>query len=293
MIVLMSDRLKVSICEPGEGRNQTRRFDRAGFINSVILDGKHEFCTQEPDNLVHPCSGGVGLCSEIKDADLWAETSVGGQCPKFGIGLLRKPDEKPYRFFEQYEVEPFHVDWQAEKNRVLFTIEPKPCMGYAVRQKKEIIADGSVLTVRYTFENTGEKPLTLGEYCHNFVTIDHLPLGKEYLLSMPTIAPQDDKKADVDNATVFGKGSAFSFSDYNPSAAIVMIDGGEIAPGQPFSWTITHQNSPASVTEEDSFVPTRIVFWSIDHILSPEVYTHFTIAPGETVRYYRKWIFRD
>ena len=63
-IILNSKRLKVEITEPGIVPNTTARFDRAGFISQVTLDNKYDFCTKEPDNLSHPCSGGVGLCNE-------------------------------------------------------------------------------------------------------------------------------------------------------------------------------------------------------------------------------------
>lgn len=65
-ISLSSDRLKVEIALPGQEPNTTNRFDRAGFITQVTLDGRYKFCTREPDNLAHPCSGGIGLCSEYQ-----------------------------------------------------------------------------------------------------------------------------------------------------------------------------------------------------------------------------------
>ena len=120
MIVLKSDRLLVEIDEPGEGRNNTVRFDRAGYITRVQLDGQHEFCTVEPDNLSHPCSGGAGLCSEIKNT-LWAETPVGGKSPKFGIGLLTKPDEGHYLFYGKYETEHFPMYIESDGRTAVFT----------------------------------------------------------------------------------------------------------------------------------------------------------------------------
>lgn len=293
MINLNSDRLYVEICEPGEGRNTTVRFDRAGFITRVSLDGKHEFCTVEPDNLSHPCSGGAGLCSEIKDENIWSETVVGKKCPKFGVGLLTKPDDNKYEFYKKYETEPFEIEFESDGTTAVFCTEPKACMGYALRQRKTVAVAGNILTVTYEYENVGEKPLTLSEYCHNFITIDKLPIGPEYKISMPTIVPQDNKAPKKPTATIYGKGSGFTYSAYNPSAAMIDIDGAEIDSSKPFSWKITHASTTASVSEEDSFTPSRIPVWTIDHIISPEVFNHFEIAPGETHTYQRKWIFED
>lgn len=292
MIVLKSDRLLVEIDEPDEGRNNTVRFDRAGYITRVQLDGQHEFCTVEPDNLSHPCSGGAGLCSEIKDT-LWAEAPVGGKAPKFGVGLLTKPDEGRYQFFAKYETEHFPMDIESDGKTAVFTTNALPCMGYALKQKKTVAVEGNTITVTYLYENVGEKPLALGEYVHNFVTIDKLPIGPDYFLSMPTIAPQDEKKPKQEDATIYGKGSGFTYTAYNPAAAMIDVEGSEIAQDKPYSWKLTNKNTTASISEEDSFIPTKIPVWTIDHIISSEAYTNFEIAPGETHTYTRKWIFED
>ncbi|MGQ7408281.1 hypothetical protein [Streptococcus suis] len=57
MIYLTNHRLRVEIAEPGERPNDTFRFDRAGFISNVILDGDTHFCANEPMNLRHLSSG--------------------------------------------------------------------------------------------------------------------------------------------------------------------------------------------------------------------------------------------
>lgn len=297
MIILKSDRLKVEICEPGEARNQTFRFDRAGFMSSIVLDDKHEFCTVEPNNLMHPCTGGAGLCSEIKDGGIWEAAKPGEYVPKFGVGLLLKEDASPYKIWGKYSAQLYPVRWEADGSKVLFTTDPVPYGGVALRQTKQIEVNGNELTVVYTYENTGDKELTLSEYCHNFVTIDRLPIGEEYVLSMPSIALQDGKRATRPDGTtygtVYGSGRGFSYTAYNPSTASIAVESEEIDQNMPFSWTLSHRNSPASVTEEDSFVPERVVFWSIDHVLCPEVFSSFRISTGETVSYSRKWIFKD
>lgn len=292
MITLKTNRLRVEILEPGEGRNQTVRFDRAGFISRVTLDGKHEFCTVEPDNLSHPCSGGAGLCSEIKDDNIWDEVPVGKQCPKFGVGLLEKPSGESYKFFEKsYRKEFFQISWEASGSRAVFRTEPKPCMGRALRQTKAVTLDGNSINILYTFENTGEKRLNLREYVHNFVTIDMLPIGPDYYLSFPTARRQDGKHGHNGEGTICGKGSGFTFSGYDAAASMADVSGAEIDPAKPFSWKITNAISPAAISEEESFIPESVPIWTIDHIISPEVYHSFSIAPGETHTYTRKWVF--
>lgn len=302
MIKLKSDRLFVEICEPGEERNRTVRFDRAGFIRRVTLDNMkesghsftHEFCTLEPDNLSHPCSGGAGLCSEIKDNNIWNGVPSGGQCPKFGVGLLEKPNNQPYHFYDKsYRADYFDVSWEKNENSAVFRTEPKPCRGYALRGTKTVLLQENRLTVRYKFDNLGEKTLNLCEYVHNFVTIDRLPLGPDYTLSFPTARSQDGKRGETPGNTIIGKGKGFTFSSYNPKAAEVELERAEFDPDKPFRWILANTGSPASVSEEDSFVPDCVPIWCIDHIISPEVYHRFCLAPGESHSYSRRWVFSD
>ena len=90
MFYLKSYRLCVEITYPGQAPNTTYRFDRAGFITEVVLDGTHRFCATEPNNLSHPSSGGRGICNEYI-FDVSGKASVGEHFPKLGVGLLKKP----------------------------------------------------------------------------------------------------------------------------------------------------------------------------------------------------------
>lgn len=100
MILLENDRLRVEISEPGDNPNQTVRFDRAGFISDVTLDGAYHFGANEPSNLAHPSTGGRGFCCEYK-ANYSGEVEDGEYFPKLGVGLIRR--EGPYKFFGKYK----------------------------------------------------------------------------------------------------------------------------------------------------------------------------------------------
>ncbi|GJM81015.1 hypothetical protein HMSSN139_35110 [Paenibacillus sp. HMSSN-139] len=71
---LQNEQLGVKIAELGEVYRGTR-FDGAGFITGVELNGRHQFCV--PESLVPGSgTGGIGLCSEfgIKEAIGYEET---------------------------------------------------------------------------------------------------------------------------------------------------------------------------------------------------------------------------
>ena len=172
-IVLRSDRLAVEIAQPGSVYSGTR-FDWTGFITQVTLDGAHTFCV--PESLTPgQGSGGVGLCNEfgIEEVIGYDEAQPGDPFPKLGIGLLARPDEQPYNFFRPYEiVAPFPIHVTANATQATFTVEPLECRGYAVRLTKTVTVEGAELTIAYTLENVGEKPIVTTEYVHNFLGID-------------------------------------------------------------------------------------------------------------------------
>ncbi len=288
-ITLSTSRLSVEVALPGEPPNTTFRFDRAGFITSVLLDGAHQFCTREPDNLSHPCSGGVGLCSEFKMDAAAREAPIGGRFIKPGVGLLTKTEESDYIFYKQYEAELFPITWEAGSDMVTFTTAPLACAGYALRQVKRLQVQDTTLTMTMLLENTGEREVELSEYCHNFVSIDALPLGPGYRLAFTRIKPQDGKLSPERNGTFTAGRNIFSFAAYNASAAMAYLRQDDILPGAPFSWELTHTASPASIRETVSFKPDTVAIWAVDHIISPEVFTRLRLRPGESASWTRTW----
>jgi len=290
-IVIQSDRLRVEIAEPGIPPNTTTRFDRAGFVTQVTLDQTHRFCSREPDNLSHPSSGGYGLCSEFRSLEPALEAPMGAQFPKFGIGLLTKTLEGRYVFHHKYPCEPFAVSVEATASTVTFDTAPKECLGYAAHLTKVLSVAGNELTMTMTFENVGTRPIAFDEYCHNFITLDYLPIGPEYFLHMPVVN-QDGKLAKT-GVALCGKGHGVGFRCYSNEPSLLDIDRSEILGEAPFTWRLTHEKTPASISETVSVLPTRVIVWAIDHIISPEVVCHFEVAPGERVTWARRWTFED
>ncbi len=290
MLTIKNDRLTVSMLEPGEGTNSLERFDRSAYIYSVVLDGKFEFCSGEPEGLLdHRLTGGKGLVSEIKCDAAAEEAGVGGWFPKFGVGLLRNEQGGRFDFRTPYEMQPFEVEYSADGDEAVFETLPRECMGYALREKRRVKLEGNTLTISYQFTNEGEKPLELGEYVHNFMTIEHKPLGPDYRLQL-AVKPMDDKRPFGD-ALAAGNGDSIRWAEYSKKPVMMMFTPEEFDSDAPFFWKLSHEQSPVWVMEECSFTPGRSVMWSIDHIISFEGYNTFSVPVGETVTYQRRWTF--
>jgi hypothetical protein len=287
MIQLNSRRLRIEMANPGESPNDTGRFDRAGFITEVILDKRHRFCASEPNNLSHPSSGGRGLCSEFL-FDVSGQTKTGKAFPKFGVGLFTKPDDGPYCFYKKYEEERFPIEWESSKNSVCFTTLPILCQGYALKCIKTIEADENILTMTVRVENAGERALDLREYCHNFLSIDGMALGRGYKLRLPGIK---DMGHEILSGTIKGDGNGFTFSGFNAKAECIHIESRDIKPADRFSWSLVNTDAAASVDVTEFFRPCRLVLWAVDHIISLEAFKEISLMPGQADEWKRSWTF--
>lgn len=290
-MLLENNRLAIKVEEPHVFPDTTSRFDHAGFISSVVLDKKYEFCTSEPTNLVHPSTGGIGLCNEYLFPIACEETKAGERFAKFGIGLFLKPDDQPYCFFRKYDTEFFPVVWEQENAQtIVFKTEPILSNGYAVSQVKKLKIDENTLTMEVSLRNEGIRAIQMKEFCHNFVTIERKPLGKAYTLEIPALK---DRGQGAVVGTVKGNGHGYSFSAYNPKAALVNVTADEIDDVESFTWVLRNSESKAAIHAEVDFKPDGIDMWSIDHIISIETFRPIDLAPGESTTWVRKWTFTD
>ncbi len=296
MITIKSDCLRVEIAEPGEHPNDGVRFDRAGFVTEVVLNNERHFCANEPKNLSHPSTGGRGFCSEFM-MDLSSQATAGEKYPKFGVGLITKPDDRPYQFFGKYDVEYFPVKISAGDREVLFDTQPLPCMGYALSARKRVSVSGNALFMEHTLENVGEKSVDIKEYCHNFISIDGMAISPDYRIDLPNLrdfgSEQLKGAGSYTHCNLIGSGRGITFKQAELPVSMADIDLTGMKPEPPFRWKIEHKGAKAYVEGEDSYVPCGMVVWTTDHIISPENFNRITLAPGDKAQWNRRLTFVD
>ncbi|MCC8162320.1 MAG: hypothetical protein LIO86_03910, partial [Lachnospiraceae bacterium] len=257
MILLSTPRLRVEITEPGQRPNDTCRFDRAGYISDVTLDGMVHFCSSEPRNLWHPCTGGRGLCCEFL-ADYSREVLPGAYFPKFGVGLFPRGDE-PHIFYRRYEnMQEFPVHVTASENQVFFETEAIPCRGIALKLKKTVSVHDNVLTMETEACNSGERPVSTREYCHNFLCINGMSLGPDYSIELPDLGDfGTDTQIDIygNPCNWCGDGHGFTLSRSSAEVAYIHVDLSSLHETEYFTWIIRHKGDGAWVEGHDYFRP--------------------------------------
>lgn len=285
---LKNELLTVDIADPGEYRGT--RFDWSGFITGVRFAG-HTFCV--PESLIPgQGTGGKGLCSEfgIAQAIGYDEAESGGKFPKFGVGLLTRPDEAPYQFFRDYEAEPFPIQiHQRDPRSIVFTVLPQACNGYAVQLVKTVSIDHDRLIVSVEMDNVGTRMVRTDEYCHNFFGIDGEPVGPDYVLRFPfALSPWSDDPGTLNGLAFSGNEVTW---ERQPEKEFYFrlpeFDGAE----QPWLWELLNRPSGLGVRERSKLRVAAAAVWGKEHVVSPEMFVEVKLAPGERKTWTRVYEF--
>ncbi len=287
-ILLHSNRLSVEIAAPGTVYQRTR-FDWAGFITQVTLDGSHTFCVPE-DYDPKAGTGGIGLCSEfgIEKTVGYSDAKPGETFPKLGVGLLVRPDDSAYNFFRPYEIaQPFPIHVDAGAGFARFTIELVECRGYAAREIRTVSVEGNCLQIACLLENAGSRPIITHEYCHNFIGIDRQPVGPDYELRFPYPVGFDEIQVNTDILQVQGGNIRWKATPQKP---FFCRPTGFSRTGQP-QWELRLASSGVGARELDDFAPSRVALWGVAHVVSAEVYTDINLQPGQSQAWTRRYEF--
>lgn len=277
----------------------TQRFDRMAVV-SVVLDGKYTFCTPEQVLPQRRTCGGMGLCGEFVLPDAAERAKAGEWFVKPGVGLLKqREDFAAYDMWKSYECRPFDITAEFGTTEAVFR-QKGAAGGIGLEIGKRYSLEENRLILEISAANTGENPLELQEYQHNFVSIEGLPVSQGYLLELPcdrsvsTIAEKTLRQGDEIHlpSAVTVAGSEVSWQS-DMTEKILYHRSEDIDAAAPRRWTLRHENSPLSATEQTDFPPTRIDVWSVEHCVCAEFYQTVHLAPGETAHWRRAWTFAD
>jgi len=170
------------------------RFDWAGILRDLTYRGHRLFSPWKPDqDLLHDplCHDDItGPANEFSmhDPPGYDTANPGELFLKIGVGLLERPNVKPYRFFKEYRL----VDsgkWtvQSGADRVAFHHEVLPSeagRNYGYRYTKSLrLAEDAQMIIDHRLENIGAHPIDTDMYYHNFINVDGLPIGPEHRIS--------------------------------------------------------------------------------------------------------------
>ena len=302
-IILKNDIIEATIRVPTK-KPISKRFDDAGVVEQVVLNGKHHFCQPEQHISSRSTTYGTGLCGEFAWPGLATNILPGQHFPKLGVGILTQhANGGDYHILDNnYEVEPFDRSHTVFSDRVEFIQYPTPCMGIAAKIFKTVHIYANTITVTTTIENTGEKTLDLYEYQHNFVSLGNLPIGPGYRLDVPydgtisEIGSYTTMNSAQDGSLVpdilYAKDQSIYWNKTLDEMSFCKITEKKDILTLPFyRWTLSHTSSPARISEVSHFTPARLVMWGIEHTVSVEAYVKILVPPNGKQTFARTWLF--
>jgi hypothetical protein len=290
-------RVKLYLPDAANGFYRASRFDWSGMIQSVEYAGHrfygpwfqrtdpkvHDFIYQGAEIVAGPCTAATGPAEEFTDLG-YDEAKAGGTFLKIGIGVLRRPDDKPYDHFHLYEVvDPGKWKVNTTSTSVEFiqqVNDPATGYGYEYHKTVRLAASGPEMTIEHSFRNTGKKPISSRVYNHNFLVIDGLAPGPDINISVPfnIVSPNPPEAA---LAEIRGKEIVYRKTLEGQERVTADMNGFGRAVSD-YDVTIRNTRSGAGVRVTADRPLAKLALWSIRAVLSAEPFVDFAVKPGET-----------
>lgn len=282
----------VYLPDPKNGYYRSTRFDWAGVVPCLEYKGHTYFGAWSPNHNPLVADSIAGPVEEfgIKDGGLGYEDAKAGQLfVKPGVGVLRKPDDSPYKFQLFYPI----VDlgkWtvHTRKDGVSFTHNLHSPIGYAYRYTKTLtLAKGEpILILHHRMENTGSKVIDTDVYDHDFFMLDNAPTGPEMVVHF-AFAPKATRPL-LFGGEIDGNNLVYR-QELEARQSVTSPLTGFSNNVSDYDITVENKNTGAGVEQTGDSPIANFNFWSVRSTIAPEAFVHLHIAPGEsqewTIRY--------
>lgn len=214
-------RVKLYLPDAARGFYRGTRFDWSGVVGSLRFAGRefyapwfqrvaevHDFIYDGPDIVAGPCTAITGPAEEfVADGKAlgFDQAPPGGTFIKIGVGVLRRPDDKPYDPYRLYPiVNGGRWTVSSRGDAVEFRHElTDPATGYGYDYRKTVALTGeqAQMVLGHVLRNTGRRTIETSVYNHNFLYLDRQPPGPGLSLTtrfpIKTDLPLDPALAEV------------------------------------------------------------------------------------------------
>lgn len=277
------------------GFYQGTRFEWAGIVSSLTYKGHdyfgpwfnrvdptvHDFIYDGDEIVAGTSSATMGPVQEFGVIG-YDNAKPGGVFLKIGIGLLRRPDDKPYDNYRTYEIaNPGAWTIKHNKDSIAFTqkLEDPSGYGYLYTKTLRLIAGKPRMVIEHRIKNTGKLPLETTVYDHNFLVMNHKGPQKDTTLRLPfTLSGTRSIPAEL--ATIGDKTITYNKTLEAKETVYTPIEG---FTSNPSDYSL-HVDSPmtgtgVSITGDKPIV--RMALWSIRAVLSIEPFLGISLQPQQ------------
>jgi hypothetical protein len=274
---------KLYLPDSKNGYYQGTRFDWSGIIPSLEFKG-HSYFGQwftkySPE--IHDVI--MGPVEEFTALD-YAETKPGEAFLKIGVGMLVKPDDKPYTFSRLYQVVN-RGKWSVKKkaDKVEFThLLVDKVYSYKYNKTVQLLKDKPQLVLMHTLKNTGTRTIETSVYDHNFFVMDNQPVGPGFTVRFPFNLSGGGQ----------GIGELAEIKD-NSIEFLRVVKNGETVfcselkgfgpDSKDYDFRIENSKTRAGVkiTCDQPFL--KLNYWNCATTLCPEPYIKIKVEPGQEI----------
>lgn len=276
------------------------RFDWSGVFSSLQYEhhefyGKwfqrtvpsvHDFKFDGPKIVVGAASAITGPVEEFLTNDHalgFDEAKPGQNFVKIGVGVLLKPDTAPYDRFRAYKI----VDYgkrtiMVSANSVQFTQEiddRTSGYGYAYSKTVKLVPGKSEMMLTHRLRNTGSKSIETEVYDHNFLILDHEPIGPDFTIfstyPIKPIAPPATGLMEV-------KSNQVRYLKTIADKQDLILDMSGFGPGANSNdFRVENKRAGVGVRITGDRPLTKVTLWSIRTAIGIEPQIGMSIKPGE------------
>jgi len=268
------------------GSYRGARFDWSGVVKSLRFK-QHEYFGNwygNHDPLHHDAiTGPVEEFLSGDEALGYSAAKVGGNFVRIGIGAIRKDKDAKFERFGRYSViDPGKWTVKRSKDKIVFRQDLKDeSSGYAYRYEKTVrlIRGTSAMRIEHKLKNTGAKSIDTDSYNHNFFVIDGEPTGPNLSVqfgfdakpksALAPLAAMENAKLTYRSELARGQTVMSEFTGFGKEP-------------KDYQFRVENRKSGAGVKITGDKPLTKVIFWSIRSVLSPEPYISMSIKPGET-----------
>ena len=289
-VMLANGRITARIALPdlANGFYRGTRFDQAGVITSLILNGREFYgpwferlapevldYTYVPEGVVAgPDSAVSGPVEEF--APLGFKAEAGTRFVKIGVGLLLEPDDQAYDHYRHYDI----VDGGVRKTVTTSTsVTLVQTLAGTYEYEKTLRLAGSQLIIEHRLKNLGTTPISTTVYDHNFLRL--VPGNAGVKVTFPFAVKAATPPA-ADLIAIDGKSLTYLRPQKDKERISFPITGfGSKA--SDYDFTVMAGKAGVAVTGDQPI--TKVNIFSIDRVQAVEPYIAIDLASGAEKRW--------
>jgi hypothetical protein len=290
-------RVKLYVPDAKDGFYKGTRFDWSGVIADLEFSGHHLYrswfsstdptvrdFTYKDDTIVSGTNSAMtGPAEEFQKPIGYDTAKAGDVFLKVGVGILRKADDTPYAFTKRYEL----VDggkWTTHATSKSVTFEQvlgnqSSDYGYVYTKTIRLDNDSNRLIIEHHLRNTGKLPIATRLYDHNFLTIDGIPVGSGYSITVP-YAIQPTRQPDAKFVAIDGMTAKY-IADLQGRDRVVFGLQGFSSDPKDYHFVIANRTAHVQVLITGDRPLTDASVWSIRDVLAVEPFINIQADPGK------------